>query len=145
MQIRGAPPKSIQFRFLGSLYTHSILRSPRQPRWPLRGSTVLSQRWALESSLSSPCLRHSGAGRPPDLQLPEGSSMARGQLGAVLRQQYGAAVRDLLGSQEHPPKGAPTQRNDSRGLESGSSMEWRTGTCWLLCTRMYTHTQLPQE
>ena len=45
--------------------------------------------------------------------------MARGQLGAVLRQQYGAAVRDLLGSQEHPPKGAPTQRNDSRGLESG--------------------------
>ena len=131
MQIRGAPPKSIQFRFLGSLYTHSILRSPRQPRWPLRGSTVLSQRWALESSPSSPCLRHSGAGRPPDLQLPEGSSMARGQLGAVLRQQYGVADRDLLGSQEHPPKGAPTQRSthpkerlQGPGIRSSNPCPW---------------------
>lgn len=107
----GAPPRSIQFRILGSLYMHSTLRTPHQPWWPLRGSSVLPQRGALESSPSSSC-------PPPRRGLKTlRSSASRGQLhgqgavGAVLRQQYGAAVGDLQGSQEHPPKGAPTQRS----------------------------------
>ena len=107
----GAPPRPVQLRILGSLYTHSTLRTPHQPWWPLRGSTVLPQREALESSPSSSCPPPWQGLKTPRSSASRGQLHGQGSVGAVLRQQYGATVGDLQGSQEHPPKGAPTQRS----------------------------------
>ena len=122
MQIRGAPPRSIQFRILGSLYAHSILRTPPQPRWPLRGSAVLSQRWALESSPSSPCPPPKWGLKTPRSSAPRGQLHGQGTAGggsqaAEWSSSQGPAGQPRAPTQrsthpkEQPPKGAPTQRS----------------------------------
>ena len=82
--------------------------NPHQPWWPLKGSTVLSQRWALESSpsSSSPCPLPQRGLKTPRSSASRGQLHGQGAAGGGPQAAVGAAVGDPLGSQEHPPKGA---------------------------------------